>query len=358
MRFPRFRVNRDYALALLVTGLVTLGLSAIYGLGILNYVIAGFRVGSIYVLGATGLTLVYSVRKFANFAHGDMMTFGAYMAFIVNTAWLLDIIWGVAFAVMTTALVAMSMELLVFRKLAGRGPVQALVASIGITIFLQNAIKAYFGTEIRTYNIRLVTDIDLFRISPTETIHINLLRDVVTIFVSLGLILFLHVLLTRTTLGKAMRATADNPDLARASGISTRNVILWTWLISGGMAGVAGVLFAVTTDIRTSLGFDVLLFLFAAAIIGGIGSPYGAMVGGFLIGIAQQEAVAFLAWLGRPSVLNIAQPTAYSPVIAFLIMIIVLLFRPEGLAAGRPLGARRRRRWTSLLRVFRRGEPE
>ena len=358
MSIPRLRINRDFALAFLVVIFVTVALGLVYGLGILNYLITGFRVGAIYVLGATGLTLVYSVRKFANFAHGDIMTFGAYIAYLVNVGWRMNILWGLGLAVVLAALVGVVMELLVFRKLANRGPVQNLVASIGITLILQNAVKAAFGTEIHTYNVLPVQDVPLLRLTPTQFVSINLLRDVLPISVSLVLIVALHLLLTRTTLGKAMRATSDNPDLARASGINTRNVILWTWAISGGMAAVAGLLLAVVTDVRTSLGFDVLLFLFAAAIIGGIGSAYGAMVGGFLVGIAQQLGVAFLAWLGRPDVLRIDQATAYSPVVAFVIMIVVLILRPEGLGSGRVTGMGRGGARFALLRVLRRRAPE
>jgi branched-chain amino acid transport system permease protein len=358
VRKVHLRVNRDFALAFLAVGIATATLGLVYGPSILNYLIVGLGVGSIYVLGATGLTLVYSVRKFANFAHGDMMTFGAYMVFLANVMWRVNILWGVGFAVVMTALVGLVMELLVFRKLALRGPVQSLVASIGVTLILQNVIKIWFGTEIHNYNTPQPQDIVLVQLAPFQVITVPVFRGAVAMAVSAALVLFLHLLLKRTTLGKAMRATSDNADLARTSGIKTRNVILWTWVISGGMAAVAGALLALGTDIRTSLGFDVLLFLFAAAIIGGIGSPYGAMVGGLLVGIAQQLGVAFLAWLGRPDVLHLEQPTAYSPVIGFVIMIVVLILRPEGLASGRPTGMGQARRRFSLSKLLRRGEPD
>jgi len=358
MRPFHLRVNRDFAYAFLIVAIVTLALGGIYGLGILNYLKTGFVVGSIFVLGATGLSLVFSVRKFANFAHGDMMTFGAYMAFLANVSWRMNLLWGFAFGAVMTAVIGVVMELLVYRKLAGRGPVQALVASIGVTLILQNGVKAYFGTQIRNYNIVLPQDVVLLQLSPVQLITINLLRDVVPLVASIAIIVALHLLLTRTTLGKAMRATADNVDLARASGINTRNVIIWTWVISGILASVAGTLLALVTDVRTTLGFDVLLFLFAAAIIGGIGSPYGAMVGGFLVGLAEQLGVAFLSWLGRKDVLNLDQATAYSPVIAFAIMIVVLIFRPEGLAAGRGGGIGQVRRRLSLAKLLHKEESE
>lgn len=338
---------------LLAIALSVIGLSPIYGISVLQFLINGFVVGSIYVLGATGLSLVFGIRKFANFAHGELMTFGAYMALLVNVAWGADILWGFGFAIITTAGVAMAMELLVFRKLAGKGPVPALVASIGITIFIQNALNLTFGTSIQIYNIKIAVNIDLLTLSGVSVLSINPLKGIATLIVAIGLILFLHILLSRTTLGTAMRATADNPDLARASGIKIRNIILWTWAISGGMAAVAGVLLAIVTDVRPGLGFNILLFVFAAVIIGGLGSPYGAMLGGFVVGIAGELATAFLAWLGRPTVVGLGNATAYAPIVAFLIMILVLLVRPSGLVGGKTATAaitRRRFRLAFLAR--------
>jgi branched-chain amino acid transport system permease protein len=340
---------------LLSIALATAGLGIVYGISIVQFLINGLVVGSIYVLGATGLSLIFGIRKFANFAHGEMMTFGAYMAFLVNVIWATSILWGFVFAIVTTAGIAMAMELLVFRKLAGKGPVPALVASIGITIFLQNAINLAFGTSIQSYNLRIAENITLLSIEGVSVLSINPLKGIATLVVAIALILFLHVLLRWTTLGKAMRATADNPDLARASGIRIRNVILWTWAISGAMAAVAGVLLAIVTDVRPGLGFHILLFVFAAVIIGGLGSPYGAMLGGFVVGISEHLATAFFGWLGRPSVIGLENHNAYSPIAAFLIMILVLLLRPGGLVAGRPSTAPTPRRRFRLPFIAQRG---
>ena len=320
---------------LVVIGVVTGGLGRVYGVGVLQFLINGIVVGSIYVLGATGLSLVFGIRKFANFAHGELMTFGAYMAYLANVYWLLDIMWGLLVAVIATALLAMSLELLVFRKLANRGPVAALVASIGLAIFLQNLIALSFGTSITKYNLRIAINWTLLAQGGVPVLSINPVKGAATLFASITLIVLLHVLLRYTTLGKAMRASADNIDLARASGINVRNVILWTWAIAGAMAAIAGVLIGVALDVRPALGFNILLFVFAAVIIGGLGSPYGAMLGGFIVGIAQELAVALLAWLGRPDVISLQNPTAYSPIAAFVIMILALLLRPGGLAFGK-----------------------
>jgi len=328
-------LKRDIVIVFFLIATMVALLGLIHGISILQFLINGIVVGSIYVLGATGLTLIFGIRKFANFAHGDMMTFGAYMAFLVNGLWLFDLIWGIAFAIAMTAVLGILMELLVFRKLADRGPVSALVASIGVTIFLQNFLNATFGTSINQYNLRLTQNIVLLTWDGVPVVSINPLRGIATLAVGLAMIVLLHLLLTRTTIGKAMRATADNPDLARASGIKVRNVILFTWALSGALAGIAGVLLGIFIDVRPGVGFSVLLFVFAAVIVGGLGSPYGAMLGGFIVGIAQEVSAAFLDWLGRPEILGLEQPVAYRPIAAFAIMIIVLLVRPGGLAAGR-----------------------
>ncbi len=338
------KINRDFIVVGVLIAASTAVLGVIYqnlpgiqggGISVLQFLINGVVVGSIYILGATGLSLIFGIRKFANFAHGELMTFGAYMALLVNTILLMDILWGFIFAIVATAMVGIALELLVFRRLASRGPVSALVASLGVTIFMNNLINGTFGTSIQVYNLQVAVSLPLYSVDGVPVLSINPIKGIATLVVSSVLIVFLHVLLSRTTLGKAMRATADNPDLARASGINTSNVILWTWAISGGLAAVAGVLLAVVLDVRPALGFNVLLFVFAAVLVGGIGSPYGAMLGGFIVGVAQEMSVALLAWLGRPDVIGLERATAYKPVAAFAIMIVVLLIRPGGLGAGK-----------------------
>lgn len=348
-------LSRDLIVVGSILAATTFLLGLIHGISILQFIIIGVVVGSIYLLGGTGLTLIFGIRKFANFAHGDMMTFGAYMAFLVNVVWVRDLLWGVAFAIVATAFLGILMELLVFNKLATRGPVPALVASIGITIFLQNLLNVWFGTSINEYTVRRSLNIPLYEVGGIPVLSINFERGVIPLVVGLAMILVLHLLLTRTLLGKAMRATADNPDLARASGIKVRNVVLWTWGLSGAMAGVAGVLLGVFIDVRPGLGFGVLLFIFAAVVVGGLGSPYGAMLGAFIVGIAQELSAALLDWLGRPTVIGLENPNAYRPIVAFIVLILVLLLRPGGLAAGRVAVIRTGR---GIMRLSRRTQTE
>src|SRR3989454_3713139 len=332
----RFAIPRwAVAILVLIAAIVILWAIFVYygrrleaGRPILQAVIQGLVVGSIYVLGASGLSLTYGIKKFANFSHGDMMTVGAYAAFTMNVIFAQNIFVGVAFAVLTLALLGVFLELSIFRRLEGRGPVSALIASVGVSLVLQNVLSAIFTTNVLYLGVNLPPDVPL----GATGLSFNVVKGGVTLAVSAGFIVFLHVMLTYTTLGKAMRACADDLDLARTSGINTRNVILWTWIISGAFAAVAGVLLAIIVNVFPLLGFFVLLYIFAAVIIGGIGSPYGAMIGGLIIGIVQKLSnVVFGALQGR----FLEGGAEYEPVGAFLVMIAVLLLMPEGIMGSR-----------------------
>ncbi len=306
-------------------------------------VIQGFVVGSIYVLGATGLSLNYGVKKFANFAHGDMMTVGAYVAYTSMVYLRSDILLALVFAMLSVALLGMLLELAVFRRLEKRGEIAALIASVGVSFILQNVVGAIFLGNTLYMPVQTPQD---FPIGSTG-LSFNWFKGGLTIGLAVGLMLFLHVLLKYTTLGKAMRACADDQDLARASGIRTRNVILWTWAISGGLAGIAGVLLAILVNLLPILGFSVLLFIFAAVIVGGIGSPYGAMLGGFLIGVVEKLSNVFFGQLSSFGYID--NGAAYGPAGAFLVMILVLLIKPEGIMGKRrPSEGRRRRIFLAL----------
>jgi branched-chain amino acid transport system permease protein/neutral amino acid transport system permease protein len=300
--------------------------------------IQGLVVGSIYVLGAAGLSLTYGIRRFANFAHGDYMTVGAYAAFfIVHPTEGLGqhVFLGVVAAVLSVAVIAMLLEIGVFRRLEGR-PTAALIASVGIALVIQNVISAIFLPDVRTFPVAVPPD---FAIGDTG-LTFNAVEGGVTLGVSVFFIAFLHLMLKYTTLGKAMRACADDLDLARTSGINTRNVILWTWAIAGAFAGVAGVLLAISVNVFPLLGFFVLLFIFAAVIIGGIGSPYGAMLGGLIVGFVQKLSNVLGGELQQAGILE--GGSAYEPAGAFIIMIVVLLLKPEGIMGTRRPGPARR----------------
>ncbi|OGS62113.1 MAG: hypothetical protein A3K59_03580 [Euryarchaeota archaeon RBG_19FT_COMBO_69_17] len=319
---------RDLAIPLLILAAVIAASAIAFGPASLRYALTGAVTASVVIPGAIGLSLLYGIRKFANFAHGELMSLGAYIALAVNVQLRMDLAWAFVLAALALAPVGVLLELAIFSRLGTRGPVPSLVASIGLSLVLQNLIAAVWGTEIQVYRIPVQSDIIL-----PGGLPINPVKGILTISLGLALVVSVHLLLTRTFLGKAMRATADNMDLARSTGIRARRVILWTWVLTAALAAVGGILIGLARDIRPTMGFDLLLLVFAAVVLGGIGSPYGAMFGGLVIGLATEMSVPFLSWLEANA--GLVHGTAYDRVVAFLIMVVVLLVRPEGILGGR-----------------------
>lgn len=327
MRSPVVARASRVAQAVLAIVFVVLALSEI------GLAVNGIFLGSVLALGAVGITLVFGVMRFANIAHGDMMTMGAYVAFFLLVSILPEhtglgpftfgfpLLIAIPVSMVAVAALAMGMDVFVFRRLRRRRAniVTIEIASLGVAIAIRGLVQMIWDTPVRYF--------------PNEgRQHFSLPADVSIapnhLFVSgaaLVLAIALHLLLTRTKQGKAMRATSDNSDLARASGIDTDRVLLWTWGIAGALAGAAGVLlviFNATSQLKPTIGFQMLVPLFAAVVVGGIGNPYGAFLGAMLIGISMEVSTAW------------ALPT-YKPAIAFTVMVIVLLFRPRGLLGGK-----------------------
>lgn len=307
--------------------------------------IEGLVVGSIYVLGASGLTLTYGIKKFANFAHGDMMTVGAYVAYAATVLGGASLLLGFVYAMFTVALMGILLELGIFHWLEKRSEIAALIASVGVSLILQNIVQLIFLSNILNMSFHIPQDVPL----GIAGMSISWFKAAI-VGIAIALMVFLHILLKYTTLGKAMRACADDLDLARASGINTFNVVLWTWAISGGLAGIAGVLLGLRIYVSPYVGFNVLLFIFAAVIVGGIGSPYGAMIGGFLIGVVQELSGTFFGQLTNLGFLE--NGASYDAAGGFLVLILVLLLKPEGIMGRRrPSEGRRRHRWKIARRV-------
>lgn len=299
-------------------------------LSILQYVVNGIVFSSIIVLGAIGLSLVYSIANFANFAHGDLMTVGAFGALVgggllteympgadvtligLPLSFYLAVVVGMAVA----ALVAIGTERLVYRPMDAT-PIQLLIASIGVALAYRGAIQLRYGAEARTFDVGRSGPIPIIR----ETIGLSVTqRHLVIVSLTIVLVVGLHLLLQYTTLGRKMRATADNPSLARVSGIRTAEVITAMWIIGAALAAAGGAFLGLDTLVRPDMGFDVLLVLFAAVILGGIGSVYGAVLGGFAIGMAH-ELTPLIPRVGAE----------YGPAVAFVIMVVILLVRPNGI---------------------------
>ncbi|SFR45343.1 MULTISPECIES: branched-chain amino acid ABC transporter permease [Halorubrum] len=312
---------------------------------VLGYLANGLVFSSIIVLGSIGLSLVYSIADFANFAHGDTMTIGAYSALVTFGAvgglggavlglpygFFLALIVGIAVA----AVVAVATEKLIYEPL-DVDSIGLLITSIGIAFIYRAVIQIRFGSDFTRFDVRPLRPIEaLVPYGVRITLH-----DVAIFGSAVALVVGLHVLLQYTDLGRKMRAMADNPDLARVSGIRTKRVKLWTWVIGAGLAGAGGVFLGLFNQLAPRMGFNLLLVIFAAVILGGIGSVYGAMAGGFLIGMINQltpffsnvvEALPIRPnWLA--TLIENLVTIEYANAIAFVIMVVVLLVRPNGIA--------------------------
>ncbi|GBD41571.1 High-affinity branched-chain amino acid transport system permease protein LivH [bacterium HR39] len=282
---------------------------------LLQLVVYGIVSGGIFALGAVGVSLLFAILRFANFAHGDTMTLGAYFA-LFGVATLGLPLWSVfPFALAATAAVTVAIDRVLFRRLRRTAPVILLISSFGVALVLRSVVQLVWGPENVVYATDIVPPWRVWglRIRPTH---------LVILAVTLALVAALHLFLTRTRTGKAMRAMADDPDLAQVCGIDTEAVIRWTWIVGGALAAAAGIFLALDTRLNPLLGWNVLLPVFAAALLGGIGQPYGAIAGGFLLGIAGEVSTMFL------------EPV-YKPAVAFALIVLVLVFRPTGMFGGR-----------------------
>jgi len=284
---------------------------------------------------------VYSIQGFANFAHGDTMTVGAYAALLtlgtvgglggsilgLPYGFFVALVVGIAAA----AAVAVVTEKVVYEPM-DVDSIGLLITSIGVAFVYRALVQMRFGADFTRYDVGALRPIDwLLPYGVRVTEH-----DVAIVLSAALLVGSLHVLLQYTDLGRKMRAMADNPELARVSGIRTRRITLWTWVIGAGLAGAGGVFLGLFNRLFPRMGFSLLLIVFAAVILGGIGSVYGAMLGGFLIGMVHQLTPA-LTELGAlvpllPDAWGIPLGTEYAAAIAFVIMVAVLLVRPNGIA--------------------------
>jgi branched-chain amino acid transport system permease protein len=305
----------------------------------LQLVADGLVIGSVIALGAIGLTMTFALLRFSNFGHGELMTWGAYGAFAAlslllaaggkpmvplgpfSFGWQLVVAAGAG--VVLAALIGVAVDGVLFRRLRARrgGSIVLVMASFGAALALRNLLLFVFGPipDYYTREIQIA-----MRLVPRDVLGgLRITPDqLLVLAVTLVTVVGLHLFLTRATLGRAMRAVAGNPDLARVAGIDVDRVIRWTWIIGGGLAALAGVLAGLTVQVRPTIGMDLLLPLFAAAILGGIGNVYGAVLGGLIVGLAESFATPLVG-------------AEYRAAVAFTVIIVLLLARPTGLLGER-----------------------
>lgn len=278
---------------------------------LIHLTVTGVLIASLLALGAIGLSLTFGVARFANVAHPDFLMLGAYATFTLNG--LLGVpFWPAALlGVAVALLVGVPVARIAYDKLPVTGTVQLLIVSIGVSFVLRHVVLFFFGSNFLQF------DVPLQRPYVWGPVRLTAYQ-IVTLVVAAGLGLGVHLLLTRTRLGRILRAMADNPVLCEVSGADVGRARLAMWVIAVGLAATGGVLIGLNLVIQPNMGWDLIIPIFSAVILGGIGNPYGAMAGALVIGLVQEWS-------------TLVVPSVYKEVISFAVLALCLMFRPRGL---------------------------
>lgn len=274
-------------------------------------VVNGVIAGGNYALLAVGYTMVYGVLKFINFAHGDVAMVGAYLVFALVIGMKVPFLLAVVLSMGLTALLGIAIERVAYRPLRNAPRLAPLITAIAISLALENGVMMIGGADIKTYEFSAG---DALNLGPAVITPVQ----VMIVVAALAFMLALHLLLQRTTLGKAIRATADNLEVAAVAGIDTDVVIAAVFGIGSALAAAAGVLIGLESNLHPTMGLTIGIKAFAAVVLGGIGNVYGAILGGFVIGLAENLGVWWI-------------PAVWKDAIAYAILVLALLVRPSGL---------------------------
>ena len=291
----------------------------------LQVIADGLIIGSVISLGAIGLSLTLAIVRFSNFSHGELLAWGAYLAFMMSSALtamhegLAEPIgpfsfgWGLVIAMVMaaalTGVMALLLDAVLFNRLRKQGSITLVIASFGAALVLRNLLLVWQGGVQMAIAVLPRSFAGGLRFTPDQFLVLTL---------TLASVAGLHLFLRYSVLGRAMRATAINPALAQVTGIDPERVLRATWLLGGALAAVAGVFAGITVQLRPTMGVELLLPLFAAVILGGIGSVWGAVLGGLLVGLAESASVRLLG-------------AEYRTAAAFIVLIVILLIKPNGL---------------------------
>ena len=292
----------------------------------IQFLIDGLVNGSIIALGAVGLSITYNVLRFANFAQGEVLAVGAYVSLAlvslmgvgigrlgpISLGW--PLLGSMVFSMLVTCLLVLGVDWVLFRILRQKqaSRITFIIAAFGVSMMVRNVITLIAGGDQLFYSFYIPKAIKIM-----EGVKI-LPDDLLILFITLISVISLHVFLNRSTMGKKMRAVAENPALAMVSGINIERVFKWSWILGASLAAVAGTLHAHITQLDPEMGFELILPMFAALVVGGVTNVYGAVLGGLLIGLSESFAVA-------------GGGAAYRGAISFMILILVLVFRPQGI---------------------------
>ncbi|CTQ63431.1 branched-chain amino acid transport system permease protein [Labrenzia sp. EL_208] len=297
----------------------------------IQHLVDGILVGSFLSLGAIGLTMVMHILRFANFSHAELLSIGAYCALVFDKLFEsvlpvlsakfgpLSITGALAVSILismaVTGFTAVLIDRLIFRRVRQKGGELSMVfASFGMALVIRNIIGLVFGLSSELYS----RDIAFAMVLSRDPLLLVKPDQVFVLFAALIIMFGLYLVLSRTTFGFSLRAIAENPSLAQVHGVNLRRMVAAVWIIGGALGAIAGVFYGLSYQITPVMGRDLVLPIFAATIVGGIGSVYGAVLGGFIVGVASNLALVVL-------------PSGYSPSVPFLMILAVLLVRPNGL---------------------------
>jgi neutral amino acid transport system permease protein len=279
---------------------------------ILTRFVYGVNFGLLLALGAIGISLIYGTTRLNNFAHGEMVTFGAVAFFFLGTVLNMPLIAAIAVTLVLSAFTGYAQDAWLHKPLRRRGVglVQAMIVTIGLSILARYVILFFLGGNIETLDTGLTDTVTFGPVTIT-------VASVVSMIVSAAMLALVGLFLTRTRIGKATRAVSDNASLAAASGINVDRIIRIVWIMAATLTGLSGILYGIFRQVNWNMGFQILLLLFAAVTLGGLGSAFGALVGSLIIGIVTEVSTVWI-----PNDLRYA--------VALIILIGVLLVRPQG----------------------------
>jgi branched-subunit amino acid ABC-type transport system permease component len=275
----------------------------------------GVMTGALIAIPAIGFSAIFAVLRYPNFAIASYATIGAFAGWWANTTLGLPVVAMLMIAFLVAGAVGMAAEEVALKRLRPSGALTVAIASLALNLILENVVRFAFGNDLRGYDLPLARDIHIFnlRVGPQQVKSLLL-----AIAIMAGFFAFLQL----TRFGKAMRAVADNPDLARLKGIDPGKIAIVSIFLGAGLSGVGGVLIGLDTSIDPLTGYRVLLSVFAAAVLGGLGSIPGAVVGALALGIAEELAM-------------LAAPATYRTAVGFFAILIMLTFRPRGILGER-----------------------
>jgi branched-chain amino acid transport system permease protein len=285
---------------------------------VVQLLVDGIRFGLLIAICAVGLSLIFGTTGLTNFAHGELVTVGAVIAWFINVSLGVPLIWAALIAVVVGAAVGALNDLALWRPLRRRGTglVAALVVSIGVSLALRYLVQIVFGGRSQPYT----------GLGSSRAVNYGLFtltnRALASIIISIIILVLVALMLQRTKIGKAMRAVADNRDLAASSGIDVDRVILFVWALGGALATLGGVLLGLSDRVQWDMGFRLLLLMFAGVTLGGLGTAYGALVGSLVVGVFVQMSTLVI-------------PDDMKYVGGLLLLIVILVIRPQGILGSR-----------------------